>query len=113
MSIPLAILGVAFTAFSVWLAVRIVNRRERWAKRVAIALVVTLVVYPLSIGPATWLDERGLLPASAVSLIFLPLFWTYEHGPRSIRAATDWYIGVWSKKSNDGILFDPVDQMSH
>jgi hypothetical protein len=112
MTILLAVLGVSFTAFAVWLAVRIVNRRERWAKRVAIALIVALIVYPLSIGPATWLDERGLLPVSAVPLIFLPLFWTYESGPRSIRVATDWYIGVWSNKANDGILFDPVESIS-
>jgi len=30
-----AIIGIAFAAFCVWLAVRIVNRRERWAKRIA------------------------------------------------------------------------------
>ena len=112
MTIVLAVLGVAFAAFVVWLAVRIVNRRERWAKRVAIALAVALVLYPLSIGPATWLNDRGLLPASAVPSIFRPLFWMYEPAPRSIRAATDWYIGLWSKTTNDGILFDPVEQIS-
>jgi hypothetical protein len=104
-----AVLGLTFTAFVVWLAVRVVNRRERWAKRVALSLVVALVVYPLSIGPATWLNERGLLPTSAVPSIFLPLFWMYEHAPRSLQAATDWYIGMWSRKTNDGILFDPVE----
>jgi hypothetical protein len=35
------VLGVAFAAFSVWLAVRIINRRERWAKRTAVVLVTT------------------------------------------------------------------------
>jgi hypothetical protein len=109
MTIVLAVLGLAFTAFVVWLTVRIVNRRERWAKRVAISLVVAAVVYPLSIGPATWLNERELLPNAALSSIYLPLFWMYEHAPRSLQAAADWYIGVWSKKTNDGILFDPVE----
>jgi hypothetical protein len=33
MKILLAVLGVAFAAFAVWLVERIVNRRERWAKR--------------------------------------------------------------------------------
>ena len=112
MTIVLAVLGVALAAMAVWLVVRIVNLRQRRARYVAIALGVSLVVYPLSIGPATWLDERGLLPASAVSLIFRPLFWVYEPAPRSIQAAADWYIGLWSKKTNDGILFDPVESSS-
>lgn len=54
MKIALPILGVAFAAFCGWLAVRIINRRERWAVRLArvvasIALVIVaaaaLVVY--------------------------------------------------------------------
>ena len=34
------VLSVAFAAFSIWLAVRIVNRRERWAMWTAVALVL-------------------------------------------------------------------------
>ena len=37
MTIVLPALGVAFAAFCVWLGVRIVNRRERWAIRTAVA----------------------------------------------------------------------------
>jgi hypothetical protein len=33
MASTLAVFCVAFAAFCVWLGVRIVNRRERWAKR--------------------------------------------------------------------------------
>src|SRR5438045_1440998 len=33
MAILLAVIGVAFVAFCIWLTVRIINRRERWAKR--------------------------------------------------------------------------------
>jgi multisubunit Na+/H+ antiporter MnhE subunit len=41
MAIALAIFGVVFSAFCVWLTVRIVNRRERWAKwTLAGALIV-------------------------------------------------------------------------
>jgi hypothetical protein len=46
--------GIAGGAFCMWLAVRIVNRRERWAKRTAVALAVVLF-YPLSFGPACWI----------------------------------------------------------
>ena len=112
MTIVLAVLSLAFTAIVVWLTVRIVNRRERWAKRLAIAVVVAAVAYPLSIGPATWLNERGYLATSTVSAVFRPLFWMYERAPRSLQTATDWYIGVWSKKTNEGIFFDPVESSS-
>jgi hypothetical protein len=48
----LSALGLAFAAFSVWLTVRIIARRERWAKRTATALVVMILPgYPLSAGP--------------------------------------------------------------
>jgi hypothetical protein len=35
-------LAVSIAAFCVWLTVRIVNRRERWAKRTAVAMFVVL-----------------------------------------------------------------------
>jgi len=54
MSIILPALAVGFAAFSVWLTVRIVNRRERWAKVTAVALAIALL-YPASFGPACWL----------------------------------------------------------
>jgi hypothetical protein len=47
--------GVGFAAFCIWLAVRIINRRERWAKRTAVGLGVTLpLLYFASFGPACW-----------------------------------------------------------
>jgi len=56
MSIVFLTLGVAFAAFCVWLAVRIVNRRERWAKWTAAGLLVGLpLVYIGSFGLACWI----------------------------------------------------------
>jgi hypothetical protein len=66
-------LGLGFAAFCVWLAVRIVNRQERWAKRTALGLFVVLVGYPLSIGPACWLSSRVECGAMIVTLIYRPL----------------------------------------
>jgi len=48
----LAGVAVVFSAFVVWLAVRIINRRGRWAKRTAIAPAASPVIYVLSFGPA-------------------------------------------------------------
>lgn len=50
MSIILPVLAVAFAAFAVWLFVRIVNRRERWAKWTALAIGLPML-YLLGIGP--------------------------------------------------------------
>ncbi len=44
-------MAVVFAAFCVWLTVRIVNRRERWAKRLAWGLIAISAIYPLSSGP--------------------------------------------------------------
>ena len=56
MAIALVVTAVAFAAFCVWLTVRIVNRKERWAKwTLAVIMVGSPVLYALSIGPAAWL----------------------------------------------------------
>jgi hypothetical protein len=55
MAIALAIFGVAFAAFCVWLGVRVYNRRERWAKWVLAVTIFSMpVLYVLSFGPACW-----------------------------------------------------------
>jgi thiol:disulfide interchange protein len=55
MNTVLSALGLGFAAFAVWLVVRIVNRRERWAKRVAFGiLVLALATYPFAWGPWLW-----------------------------------------------------------
>jgi hypothetical protein len=53
MKILLPAFAVAFAAFCIWLTVRIVNRRERWAKWTAV-LVGLPVLYVASFGPACW-----------------------------------------------------------
>jgi hypothetical protein len=70
--------AVALTAFSIWLAVRIVNRRERWAKWTAVGLVVLLAAYPLSFGPVCWLNSQpmttGRLRRGPLAMIiYIPL----------------------------------------
>jgi hypothetical protein len=79
MAIALLIAGVAVAALCVWLTVRIVNRRERWAKRTAISIAL-LVLYVGSWIPAaslaSWLAARSLLPgwaATALSIFYLPI----------------------------------------
>ena len=58
MTIVLPALGVAFAAFCVWLTVRIVNRRERWAKWTLATIIAVPLLYVLSFGPWCWISSR-------------------------------------------------------
>ena len=87
MSIVLPALAVAFGAFCVWLFVRIVNRRERWAKWVLAALIVVLS-YPLGFGPVCWLSDRKVIPRSYAWKAYNPLaFLLARCGSNRVREA--------------------------
>src|SRR5437868_2461201 len=58
--ILLTVVGVAVSAFCVWLTVRIINRRERWARWTAAMLVVPQA-YGASFGPFVGLYCRGFV----------------------------------------------------
>jgi predicted permease len=92
----LTIFGIAVAAFCVWLGLRIYNRREKWAKRTAIVIVLMLA-YPLSIGPACWLDSRGWLPAWALTgcrVFYAPVFRVAERSPGTAVLYLE-YTGYW------------------
>jgi len=94
MTIVLPALAVAFAAFCVWLAVRIVNRRERWAKWTLAALIVLIAVYPLSWGPRCWLYYWGFISDDLMPVILTihaPLDWLAINGPKAVQDAMSWY----------------------
>ena len=98
MEILLPALGVAFVAFCVWLTVRIVNRRERWAKWTLAGVVGVLVLYVLSVGPAQWVTFQEWSPdwcAAAFVRIYAPVIWLRDVSPEAIRTALDWYGSMW------------------
>src|SRR5262245_37647673 len=70
------IVGVAFASFCLWLAVRIINRREKWAKRTAVGLALAMI-YPLSVGPVCWITSHMNIGTRAVWVIYRPLTWTF------------------------------------
>src|SRR5258708_7942468 len=101
MTIILPALGVAFAAFCVWLAVRIVNRRERWAKWTAVMLLVLPTLYVLSIGPVSWLATRKFLPdlaLHAAGILYGPVNWIGQNGPKPFKNAIEWYVKPWEKE---------------
>jgi hypothetical protein len=58
-------LGVAFASFCIWLAVRIVNRREAWAIRTAVSIAESLAIFgsAYSFIFYSWLTATPLPPA--------------------------------------------------
>jgi hypothetical protein len=78
MSIVLPALAVAFAAFCIRLTVRIINRRERWAKWTLAAVVCAPVLYVASFGPACWISSHTLdrvdrIEAQTANLICQPI----------------------------------------
>ncbi len=97
----LAIMGVTFVASAIWLAVRIFNRREKWAKRAAVALVVLFACYPLSIGPVCWIKTRH--PTfyvgdanfwDEVNSFYSPILRVWCNAPDAIQGPIDWYVNL-------------------
>jgi hypothetical protein len=84
------ILGIVFVAYCIWLTVRIVNRRERWAKRTAAGLVIVLA-YPLSFGPACWLADRLPIVQGPVTTAYRPLAAAAARGPTSFYRGIEEY----------------------
>jgi hypothetical protein len=73
MALALMIFGIAFAAFCVWLTVRIVNRRERWAKRTLAGVVGVPMLYVASIGPACWISSWTGFGSRLVSRTYQPV----------------------------------------
>jgi apolipoprotein N-acyltransferase len=75
-AVTIPVMGGAHGAFTMWLSVRVINRRERWAKWMLVAAIGLPVLYVLSfcilvwIGPNSWMSDgvRRFL-----GWLFLPL----------------------------------------
>lgn len=103
MMILLSTLAVAFAALCVWLSVRIVNRRERWAKWTLAAAVGLPVLYVLSFGPACWwfsgephepiADEFVWNRWPSAPKVYWPIGWLSagRHPDDPIRITINWY----------------------
>jgi hypothetical protein len=117
----LPVLGLSYAALAVWLAVRIVNRRENWAKRIAAGLAVVLIGYPLSFGPACWWLSGLLEPGPSFAevrrgpLAYWPLGYIAKYGPSVPSDAIGWYatLGLDADaaiylpiSANDGLFYD-------
>jgi len=98
MALALSIFGVGFAAFCVWLTVRIVNRRKKPGKAFwATVVVVMMMLYPLSVGPAEWMQRHDWIPAAGMTALkrfYIPLAWLETHSEKFGRAMF-WYEQLW------------------
>jgi hypothetical protein len=91
-----ATLGVLLAAYAIWLTVRIVNHRK---KPMALVRFVVLVLYPMSVGPITWLWVH-VLPKSSISTlnaVYRPLEFTRHIPP--VASAIMWYQHLWASET--------------
>ena len=99
MSNLLPALGVAFAAFCVWFGVRIMNRRERWAKRILTAAIILLMGYAASFGPWNWSighDKQEWGAGSKGDSFYHPILWLWHYGPSPIRLSLKWFANLGS-----------------
>ncbi len=70
-----------------------------WATVVVVAALVAIVSYPLSLGPALWLRNRGVISVMHFEALLTPLLDLIKMLPDPVRAslfgALDWYILRW------------------
>jgi hypothetical protein len=65
-----------------------------WA---TVALVVVLVVYPLSFGPACWINGRTGVGTNAISIVYRPIIW-YASNDLRVRRPVQWYACTGSRR---------------
>jgi hypothetical protein len=71
--IVMGVPGIAFAAFCLWLGVRVINRRERWAKWTA--AVTVLLARPFIYCPVARLEDQGRIAPRVVSVDYESLIW--------------------------------------
>ena len=101
-------LAAACLALLLWLAIRIMNRRERWAKWTAAAVIGVPVAYVLSFGPACWIASRT--KAETLPGVYLPVLYAVVASENeTILDLTRWYAGIGMTRTG-AVNFPLVDE---
>jgi hypothetical protein len=93
MRIILPALVVAFAAFCIWLGVRIVNRRERWAKWMLSATLALPVLYVASFGPAARCATSQLIRVDTFVDLYWPIIRLSEKSD-VVKRLLNWYLWI-------------------
>ena len=75
------------------------SRAVRAVRWILLGLMLTglVALYVLSVGPITWLDDRGFLPQPAGTFFvyfYAPLFFASKYLP-GLEHLLDWYISLF------------------
>lgn len=89
-------IAIAFVATCVWLTVRIVNRRERWAKRTLAVVVGLPALYLASFGPACWIASRLDIRGQTIPRMYPAVIRTWRHGTPLLVRTIDRYAELGS-----------------
>jgi hypothetical protein len=109
MAFVISVLVIVYPALVVWLGVRIVSRRERWAKWTLATAASLPVLYFASFGPACWLDSRREFEAKAVTVsrplnsFYYPIISLVQRLDNDVGDRILWYAQ----------LFAPEDRRAH
>lgn len=97
MTILVPTLAVAFAALCVWLTVRIVNRKERWAKWALAAVVGLPVLYFLSFGLAIkgFYHKPRQVSYATVVQVYRPILIMVGRSPSGVRWTVEQYVRLW------------------
>lgn len=68
------------------------KKRKRWIAALVVLLLV--VAYPASIGPAAYLSVWGVISYERYNAIYSPLVWFF-HGPLGAALHTEEYVLWW------------------
>lgn len=122
MAIAFAIFGVSYAAFSIWLTVRIFNKRERWAKWTLATMIVGLpLLYVLSFGPAYWITRQddpkfrrfgGHQQPSQAMLLYCPLGNAMNNPGSPAGRALLWWITIGLRKGQWAVVPTGTDRWS-
>lgn len=84
-------------AYPMWyLHIMPANRKHIWPW--IVSCVVLMIAYPLSIGPAWWLRNHGMIPSSAQNALtsfYFPLGWVTKQSETTNNAMI-WYVHHWN-----------------
>ena len=68
-----------------------------WA---TVVVVVMLVGYPVSFGPACWMTKRDPMTFNRKApLVYWPIGWACVSGPRQVRKAFSWYAMLYGERN--------------
>jgi hypothetical protein len=100
--IAISVVAIAISAFAIWYMVRSINRsRRRGVGYWVIAGLATLLAYPLSFGPACWVEVRRDGPPAMIptSNVYYPIIWLANRSPR-IGGIMSWYANLGASEGS-------------